>query len=301
MLGSHVAQAGSMVDPERLRFDFSHFSSMTTEELKRVEKEVNDKIFEGLTVTVREMPVDDARKLGAMALFGEKYGNVVRVVTVGDYSMELCGGTHLTNSSQAGFVKILGESGVAAGVRRLEALTGEAAISYLNEKEEQLNEVAAALKTNPQDSLRKVEALNAELKEAGREIEKLRNKLVSGSADDVLAGAVDIKGIKAVAARFDEMDMEALRNTGDMLRGRLGSGIVILASGAGDKVNFVVMASKDAVDRGAHAGNIIKEAARIAGGGGGGRTDMAQAGGKDASKIGEALAAAVKVAEGQIK
>ncbi len=301
VLGSHVTQAGSLVGPDRLRFDFSHFSAMTAEELRKVEKEVNDRILESLPVTVKEMPVDEAKKLGAMALFGEKYGNTVRVVTVGDYSMELCGGTHLGNSSQAGFVKILGESGVAAGVRRIEALTGEGAISYLNDKEERLNEVAAALKTNPQDSLRKVEALNSDLREAGKEIERLRNKLVSSSADDVLAGAVDIKGIKTVAARFDQMDMEALRNTGDMLRGKLGSGIVILASGEGDKVSFVVMASKDAVDRGAHAGNIIKEAARIAGGGGGGRPDMAQAGGRDASKIDEALAAAIKVVEGQIK
>jgi alanyl-tRNA synthetase len=301
VLGSHVTQAGSLVGPERLRFDFNHFSPMSREELKKVEKEVNAKILENLCVDVREMQLDEARKLGAMALFGEKYGNVVRVVKVGDYSIELCGGTHLEYTSQAGLVKVLGESGVAAGVRRIEALTGEAAIEYYNEKEEQLNEVASALKSNPQDSLRKVEALNAGLKNAAKEIEQLRNKLVHGSVEDVLTTAVEIKGIKVVTARFDQLDMEALRNTGDMLRGKLGNGVVILASGYGEKVSFVVMASKDAVERGVHSGNIIKETAKVAGGGGGGRPDMAQAGGKDVSKIDEALKCAMKIAEEQIR
>lgn len=301
VLGSHVTQAGSLVGPERLRFDFSHFSAMTREELKNVEKEVNAKILESIPVTVREMPVEEARKEGAMALFSEKYGDIVRVVRIGDYSVELCGGTHLVSTSQAGLIKILGESGVAAGVRRIEALTGEGAIGYFNEKEEILNEVAAALKSNPQDSLRKIELMNAELKNAGREIEKLRNKLVCSSVEDILSGAVDARGIKVVAARFDQLDMEALRNTGDMLKNKLGSGVVILASGLGDKVNLVVMASKDAVERGAHAGNIIREAAKAAGGGGGGRPDMAQAGGKDVTKIDEALKLAVNVAGEQIK
>ena len=301
VLGRHVTQAGSLVGPDRLRFDFNHFSAMTREELKNVEREVNAKILESIPVTVREMPVDEARKEGAMALFGEKYGNIVRVVRIGDYSTELCGGTHLVSTSQAGLVKILGESGVAAGVRRLEALTGEGAMEYLNEREEILNDIAAALKSNPQDSAKKIETLNAELKNAGKEIEKLRSKLVSGSVDEILSGAVDIKGIKVAAARFDQLDMEALRNTGDMLKNKLGSGVVILASGLGEKVSFVVMASKDAVERGTHAGNIIREAAKVAGGGGGGRPDMAQAGGKDVSKIDEALKLAVKVAGEQIK
>lgn len=301
VLGSHVTQAGSLVGPERLRFDFNHFSAMTREELKSVEKLVNEKILENLSVDVREMPVDDARKLGAMALFGEKYGDVVRVVRAGDYSMEFCGGTHLTSTAQAGLVKILGESGVAAGVRRIEALTGEGAIEYFNEKEELLNDISLALKANPQDSLRKVESLNAELKSSEKEIERLRNKLVSGSMDDIMSKAVDFKGVRVVAARFDQLDMEALRNTGDMLKNKLGSGVVILASGFGEKVSFVAMASKDAVDRGAHCGNIIRETARAAGGGGGGRPDMAQAGGKDAAKIDEALQLAVKTAGEQIK
>ncbi|NJD03263.1 MAG: alanine--tRNA ligase, partial [Ruminiclostridium sp.] len=300
-LGNHVTQAGSLGGPDRLRFDFNHFSAMTREELKSVEREVNAKILESIPVTIREMPVDEARKEGAMALFGEKYGNIVRVVRIGDYSIELCGGTHLASTSQAGLVKLLGESGVAAGVRRLEALTGEGAIQYFNEREDILNTVAAVLKSNPQDSVRKIEILNADLKNAGREIEKLRSKLVSGSVDEVLSSAVDVKGIKVVAARFDQLDMEALRNTGDMLKNKLGSGVVILASGLGEKVSFVVMASTDAVQRGAHAGNIVREAAKVAGGGGGGRPDMAQAGGKDVSKIDEALKLAVKVAGEQIK
>lgn len=301
VLGEHVTQAGSAVDPYRLRFDFHHFSPMTKEEIKRVEDEVNEKILEDLTVTVREMPVDEAKKLGAMALFGEKYGNVVRVVTAGDYSMELCGGTHLQSTSQAGLVKILSESGVAAGVRRIEALTGRNALKYYNEKEEQLNDIAAALKSTPQDSLRRVETMSAELKAALKEIEQLKDKLVSGSFDEVLSKAVDVNGIKAVAARFDQLDPEALRNTCETLRSKLGSGMVVLASASGDRVNFVAMATKDAVERGAHCGNVVREAAKVAGGGGGGRPDMAQAGGKDAEKMDAALAAALEVIKTQIK
>lgn len=300
-LGSYVEQAGSLVGPDRLRFDFNHFSAMTAQQIKEVEKEVNSKILEAMQVDVREMPVDEAKKLGAMALFGEKYGNIVRVVRAGDYSIELCGGTHLSNTAQAGLIKIVSESGVAAGVRRIEALTGEGAVSYYNEKEELLNEVAAALKTAPNDSLRRVETLSAELKNAEKEIEKLRNKLVSGSLEDVLAKAVEVNGIRIVAARFDQLDMDALRNTGDTLKNKLGNGVAILASGFGDKVNLIVMATKDAVAGGIHAGNIIREAAKVAGGGGGGRPDMAQAGGKDVSKIDEALKQAVAVAEGQIR
>jgi len=301
VLGDHVNQSGSLVEPDRLRFDFTHFSPVTPEELKRIEREVNEKILDSMTVDAREMRIDEARKMGATALFGEKYGNVVRVVKIGDYSMELCGGTHLASTSQAGLVKILGESGVAAGIRRIEALTGESAIEYYNEKENTLNEVAAALKASPQDSVRKVESLSQELKAAQREIEQLRNKLVSGSIEDVIAKAVEVNGFKVITARFDQLDMEGLRNTGDMLKNKLGSGIIVLASGYGDKVSFVVTASKDAVERGGHSGNIIREVAKLAGGGGGGRPDMAQAGGKDVSKIDEALKEAVKIIESQLK
>lgn len=301
VLGDHVTQAGSLVEPDRLRFDFHHFSSMTKDELKRVEDEVNAKILENLAVDIREMPVDEARKLGAMALFGEKYGDIVRVVRAGDYSIELCGGTHLGSTAQAGLIKILGESGIAAGIRRIEALTGKGAIEYYSEKEEQLEGIASALKSTPQDSLRKVEAITAELKAAQKEIEQLKEKLVSSSFDEVLGKAADINGVKVVTARFDQLDMEALRNACESLRSKLGTGVVVLASAFGGKVSFVAMASKDAVERGAHCGNIVREAAKTAGGGGGGRPDMAQAGGKDAGKIDEALRSAVEAVKTQIK
>ena len=301
VLGDHVTQAGSYVDSERLRFDFHHFSAMTKEELKLAELEVNKKILEDLTVNIREMPVDEAKKEGAMALFGEKYGSIVRVVKTGEYSTELCGGTHLKHTAQAGLIKILSESGVAAGVRRIEALTGQNAISYFNDKENQLNDVAGALKAAPQDTLRKAEAISADLKAALKEIEQLKDKLVSGSFDDVLDKAADINGIRAVAARFDQLDMDALRNTCETLRSKLGSGVVVLASAFGGKVSFVAMATKDAVEHGAHCGNIIREAAKAAGGGGGGRPDMAQAGGKDVGKIDEALKCAMEAIKTQVK
>ncbi len=301
VLGDHVHQAGSLVEPNKLRFDFSHFSAMTAEELKKVEDMTNAAILESMEVDVREMPIDEAKKLGAMALFGEKYGSTVRVVKVEDYSVEFCGGTHLRNTAQAGLVKVLGESGVAAGVRRLEALTGEAAIRYYAEKESMLNEVSQALKASPQDSLKKVEALGQELKNAEKEIEQLRNKLVSGETEDVISKAVDIKGVKVVTARFDTLDIDGLRNTGDMLKNKIESGVVVLGSNYGDKVSFIVTATKDVMAKGIHSGNIIKEVAKVAGGGGGGRPDMAQAGGKDAAKINDALKAAIPVIEAQIK
>ena len=301
VLGEHVHQAGSLVEPNKLRFDFSHFSAMTQEELKKVEDMTNAAILESMEVDVREMPIDEAKKLGAMALFGEKYGNTVRVVRVQDYSVEFCGGTHLSNTAQAGLVKVLGESGVAAGVRRLEALTGEAAIRYYADREKLLNEVSQALKASPQDSLKKVETLGQELKNAERELEQLRNKLVSGEADEVLSKAVEIKGVKVVTARFDTLDIDGLRNTGDMLKNKLESGVVVLASNYADKVSFVVTATKDVLAKGVHSGNIVKEVAKVAGGGGGGRPDMAQAGGKDASKINDALKASLAVIDTQIK
>jgi alanyl-tRNA synthetase len=301
VLGSHVNQSGSLVEPDRLRFDFSHFSSVSSEDLEAIESEVNEKILENLPVTTEEMSIDEAKKQGATALFGEKYGSIVRVVKIGDYSMELCGGTHINSTAQAGLVKILGESGVAAGIRRIEALTGQGAINYFNKKEELLNEVASALKTNPQDSVKRIEALTSEIKSAHKEIEQLRNKLVSGSIEDVISKTVEIKGVKVICARFGQLDMDALRNTSDMLKNKIGSGVFVLASDFSDKVNFVVTATKDVIEKGIHSGNIIKEVAKIAGGGGGGRPDMAQAGGKDISKIDEALQYSLKIIESQIK
>jgi len=300
VLGSHVNQAGSFVGPDRLRFDFTHFSAMSPSEIERVEDEVNQKILENLPVSANEMDINEAKKLGATALFDEKYGNVVRVISVGNYSMELCGGTHLKSTSQACLVKIVSESGVAAGTRRIEALTGEAAIGYFKEKEKQLNDTAAALKTAPQDTVRKAELLNTEIKNAEKEIERLRNKLISGNIDSLLSNALEIKGVKVIAAHLEQLDIEALRNTGDLIRNKIGSGVVVLASSHEGKVSFVAMATKDVVQKGIHSGNIVREAAKVTGGGGGGRPDMAQAGGKDVSRINEALKSAVKVIESQL-
>lgn len=301
IVGEHVNQAGSLVEADRLRFDFTHFSAVLPEELLKIEQLVNEKIMDNISVEVAEMPITEAKRLGATALFGEKYGNIVRLVKIGDFSMELCGGTHLGTTSQAGFVKIISESGVAAGVRRIEALTGEAALKYFNEKEKLLNDVANALKTTPQESIRRIDTLGVDLKNAEKEIEKLRSKLVSGSMESVLSGIQEIKGVKVLTARFDQLDIDALRNTGDMLKNKLESGVVVLATGYEDKVSFIVYATKDVIEKGIHSGNIIKEIAKIAGGGGGGRPDMAQAGGKDVSKIDEALKAAIKVIESQVR
>lgn len=289
ILGSHVSQAGSLVDSEKLRFDFSHFSGLTVEEIEKVENEVNEKIFEDIKVTVTEMPVEEAKKLGATALFGEKYSNIVRVVCIGDYSMELCGGTHLQSTSQAGLFKILSEGGVAAGVRRIEAVTGKEALKFFREREKILAEVSAVLKSGITDLSRKASSLVADLKSAEKEIEKLKNKVISSSIEDILSNVQVVNNIKIVCAEFDQLDADSLRNTADIIRSKLGTGVVVLASSYSDRVNFVAMASKDAVSSGIHCGNIVKEISKIAGGGGGGRPDMAQAGGKDVSKIDDAL------------
>ncbi|MBZ4645555.1 MAG: alanyl-tRNA synthetase [Clostridia bacterium] len=301
VLGDHVAQSGSQVAPDRLRFDFSHYSAMTKEEIDKVEREVNRVVLDSLPIEAKEMPIEEAKKMGATALFGEKYGSIVRLVKMGDYSLELCGGSHLTSTSQVGAFKIISEGGVAAGVRRIEAVTGLEALDYFANKEKALEEVAVILKSSPSDIVKKAEALVNELKTSQKEVENLRNKLVRSSADDILSKAVHVKGIKVVTARMDELDMDGLRNMGDTLRNKLGSGVVALATGNEGKVNFVVMATKDVVAKGIHAGNIIKEVAKTAGGGGGGRPDMAQAGGKDVSKIDEALNKVIGLIEQQIK
>jgi len=300
ILGEHVNQAGSLVEPERLRFDFTHFEAVTQDEIERIEKEVNEKIMESLEVITREMPVDEALKLGAAALFGEKYGSVVRVVSIDGYSLELCGGTHLKTTSQAGLFKIEGEGGIAAGIRRIEALTGEAALKYLKGREALLNAVADALKAAPQEAVKKAEYMARELKDAKKEIEKLRAGLAKSAIEEALSKSAEIEGLRFVAARFDGMDAQELRNASDELRNKMRSGIVVLASAKDGRANFIVSATKDAVERGVHSGEIVKEVARAAGGGGGGRPDMAQAGGKDASKIDDALKQAAKVVEKQL-
>ena len=301
VLGEHVNQAGSLVEPQRLRFDFSHFSAMTPEEIEAVEKSVNMSILEGLAVNAKEMSIEEARQLGATALFGEKYGDVVRVVKMGDYSIELCGGTHLDRTSEIGVFKIVSENGVAAGVRRIEAVTGVEALDYFKEKEKMLHQAASVMKTQPNDLVKKATTLIEELKEAKKEIESLKSKLASGSLEDIIAQSTEIKGIRVVTARMDTLDMDGLRKMGDQVRDKLDCGIVLLASGAEGKVSFIAMATKKAVAKGIHIGNMIRETAKIAGGGGGGRPDMAQAGGKDASKIDEALSNVSALVKNQIE
>ena len=301
VLGTHVEQAGSYVDAERLRFDFTHFSAMTPDEIKEVERLVNEKIFENLDITITQENIEDARKMGAMALFGEKYGNVVRVVNMGGYSVELCGGAHLKNTAQVGTFKIISENGVAAGVRRIEALTGTEALKHFQAQEEQLKTVCGIVKATPDNMVKRIETLVAEQKELSKELEKLKAKMAGGAVSEILNGKKEINGVNAVLAEVKEADGNALRTMGDQLKEKLGSGVIVLGSGKDGKVSLVVMATDDVVKKGVHAGNIIKAAAAVCGGGGGGRPNMAQAGGKDASKIGEALVKAEEVIKEQIK
>ena len=300
VLGDHVAQAGSLVEPSRLRFDFSHYSPVLKEELLTIEKEVNEKILAAVPVVSREMSIDEAKKLGAIALFGEKYGDVVRVISVDNYSMELCGGTHVSNSSQISLFKITNESGISAGVRRIEAITGKTAIEYFNEKEEIIEKTSAVLKSNPKNLLKRAEDLVTQLKDLEDEIETLRKELAGGMTKDVLSDVSEIEGIKYVTARFDNFDTEGLRNAGDRLKNKIESGVVILASSYKGKAIFIVMATEDAVKKGVHAGKIIKEVAKIAGGGGGGRPDLAQAGAVGVEKINEALTAVPEILKKQV-
>ncbi|MBS7526720.1 alanine--tRNA ligase [Fusibacter paucivorans] len=288
-LGEHVEQAGSYVTPERLRFDFSHFEAIPHEVLLKIEKTVNAKIFEALPIITAEMGIDEARQKGAMALFGEKYGKTVRVVTMGDYSIELCGGTHLKDTSEAGMFKIVSEAGVAAGVRRIEAITGENVYKYLTEIDEKMQQVADILKANASDVIVKAEAIVSEMKQVQRENEHLKQKLVTSDIDGLIANAKVLKGVEILTAKFEGMDTQVLRNLGDQLLGKLSCGFVVFANVESEKVTFVAMASDDAVKAGAHAGNIIREVAKIAGGGGGGKPNMAQAGGKNPAKVDEAL------------
>ena len=301
VLGTHVEQAGSYVDAERLRFDFTHFSAMTPDEIKEVERLVNEKIFENLDITITQENIEDARKMGSMALIGEKYGNVVRVVNMGGYSVELCGGAHLKNTAQVGTFKIISENGVAAGVRRIEALTGTEALKHFQAQEEQLKTVCGIVKATPDNMVKRIETLVAEQKELSKELEKLKAKMAGGAVSEILNGKKEINGVNAVLAEVKEADGNALRTMGDQLKEKLGSGVIVLGSGKDGKVSLVVMATDDVVKKGVHAGNIIKAAAAVCGGGGGGRPNMAQAGGKDASKIGEALVKAEEVIKEQIK
>ena len=301
VLGDHVHQAGSYQDASITHFDFTHFSAVTPEELIRVQKIVNDKIFESMNVTVKEMPIEEAKKLGAMALFGEKYGEVVRVVQMGTFSSELCGGTHVSNTRNISAFKIISESGVAAGVRRIEALTGKALFEYYNTMESELQEAAKLLKAVPLEVSAKVVSLQDEVKQLQKENDKLKAKLAKEAAGDLLSEAKEVDGIHILTKQLTDVDMNGMRDLGDEAKQKLGEAFIVFASQVGEKVNLIAMATDGAMKKGAHAGNLIKEVASIVGGGGGGRPNMAQAGGKLPEKIPEALACAKIVMEQQIK
>lgn len=300
VLGSHVEQHGSDVNADRLRFDFSHFAAMTPEEIAKTEEIVNDKIAASLPVLTEVMSLEEAKKTGAMALFGEKYGESVRVVKMGDFSVELCGGTHVGNTSSISAFKIISESGVAAGVRRIEALTSKAVFEYYDRLEETIHAAAKTVKTNPAGLVEKLEHLMAELKALQGENESLKSKAAQDALGDVMNQVTEVKGVKLLAASVAGVDMNGLRDLGDQWKEKLGEGVVVLASEKDGKVNLIAMVTDAAMKQGAHAGNLIKAIAGKVGGGGGGRPNMAQAGGKNPSGIPDAIAEVKTVLEGQI-
>ena len=300
VLGTHVEQAGSLVDGERLRFDFTHFAAMTREEIEKTEAIVNEQIANALPVKTQIMSLDEAKKTGAMALFGEKYGEKVRVVSMGDFSTELCGGTHVANTGVISVFKIVSESGVAAGVRRIEALTGSGVLSYYKQLEETLENAAKAVKATPATLVEKCTHLMADIKSLQSENESLKAKAAKEALGDVMNQVKEIKGVKLLASGVDNVDMNGLRDLGDSLKEKIGEGVVVLFSAQGGRVNMVAMATDGAVAKGAHAGNLIKGIAALVGGGGGGRPNMAQAGGKNPEGIPAAIVEAEKVLESQI-
>lgn len=290
VLGNHVAQAGSYVSDTRVRFDFSHFAALTDKEIKEVEALVNGYIMNCDNVETFVKTIDEAKKMGATALFGEKYGDTVRIVKMGDCSMEFCGGTHVGNTGNIGLFKIVSETGVAAGVRRIEGVTGYNVIELIEKNENTIKTVAETLKANPAEINQKAVILNEEVKNIKRELESLKSKLANSKLDDVINDSEEINGIKVITARLDDgLDMNSLRTVGDNIKQKFDSAVIVLASAAGEKVNLISMATKQAIEKGANAGNIIREVAKMTGGGGGGKPDSAQAGGKDASKIAVAL------------
>lgn len=300
VLGEHVHQAGSVVEPDRLRFDFTHFTAVTAQELVEIEKLVNAKILEAIPVTRQEMTLDQAKEAGATALFGEKYGDRVYVVKVGGYSMELCGGTHMLNTSQIGLFKIISEGAVGAGLRRIEAVTGQGVMNYLMEKELQLEEITTLLKTPANELGHRIQGLLEELKSKEKRLEQLEAQTAKSQVEDLARKTVLVKGVPVLVSRVQARDMDTLRNMSDMFREKLNSGIVVLGATMNDKVSFIVAVTKDLAGKKAHAGNIIREVAQIAGGSGGGRPDLAQAGGRDIAKLDEALQQAVQIIEKQM-
>jgi len=301
VLGSHVNQAGSYVGPDRLRFDFSHFSQVTEAELKEVEAIVNEEILAAKDVVIEELPIEEAKKRGATALFGEKYGDVVRVVTVPGFSMEFCGGSHVSNTAQIGMFKITTEASTGAGVRRIEAVTGHGAVEHVNATEAMVKGLAVELKCRVNDVPARLEALQAELKATQKKAEELAAQIAKAQVSNVADQVRDLKGVPTLVQKVEADSIDALRNLGDQMRDKVG-GVVVLASVMeGGKISILTMATKDAIAKGAHAGNIVKAVAKVCGGGGGGRPDMAQAGGKDVSKLDEALESAWATIEGMIK
>ncbi|MBR2906519.1 MAG: alanine--tRNA ligase [Clostridia bacterium] len=302
VLGNHVEQAGSYVDMNRCRFDFTHFAALSAEELSQVESIVNESILAGLTITMQEMPIEEAKKLGAMMLFGEKYGDVVRVVRMGDCSTEFCGGTHMDNTARIGLFKILSESSVAAGVRRIEAVTGLGVLTLIRHHEETIASAAKELKAaNPEDLVKRATAVNAEIHDAKKEIEALNAKVASANFDSLKNSAVDVGGVKLLASHIPGMPVQIARSLCDKVKAESSDTACILAVSDGGKLNFVAVCGKDAVSRGAHAGKLVAEVAKVTGGKGGGRPDSAMAGGVDLSKIDEALAVAKDVLLSMLK
>ncbi len=301
-LGTHVEQAGQLVNEKSVRFDFTHFSALTAEEIEKVENLVNTAILDGITVENREMPIDEARALGAMALFGEKYGDIVRVVKAGEFSTELCGGTHVNNTAKIGLFRIISESGIAAGTRRIEAYTGFNVVNLINHYKSLLTDTAVALKIgNIEDVANKVSATVKQMKEDSKKIEALEAKLASGKLSDIMSGADDVNGVKVVTAKFDGTAPDELRKMIDTVKAENENAVAVLASVNGEKLTFCAGVGKLALSRGAHAGNIVKAVAQIAGGNGGGKPDSAMAGGKEITKADEALAAVISIVEGMIK
>jgi alanyl-tRNA synthetase len=303
VLGNHVNQAGSLVEPERLRFDFTHYSALSQDELKKIEDTVNRAVMANLKVEATETSLAEARSMGAAALFGEKYGERVRVVKMGDFSLELCGGTHLRSTSEVGLFKLTGESSVGAGLRRVEAVTGEGALGYIEAREEQLAGVARLVKAAPHEILHRVESLLKTIKDLEAESEALQARLARYQVNDLLDSVKTVRGVKVLAGRTVVPDMDSLRGMVDLLRDKIGSGVIVLGSGntTGEKVNLVAAVTRDLLKRGLHAGKLVKEVAAVIGGGGGGRPDLAQAGGKDLSRLDEALERAFRVVESQLK
>ncbi|MFD2657292.1 alanine--tRNA ligase [Gracilibacillus thailandensis] len=297
VLGEHVNQAGSLVASERLRFDFSHFGAVTEQEITEIEQRVNEKIWASIPVSISNKGIQEAKEMGAMALFGEKYGDIVRVVQIGDYSIELCGGCHVQNSAEIGLFKIVSEAGIGAGTRRIEAVTAKSAYQYVNGKHQLLQTAANQLKTKEDQVPERIEHLFNDMKEQNRQIESLRAKLSQLEASSILDDVQEVNGVNVLAKKVDVSDMNQLRQMVDEMKQKLESGIILLAAVNNDKVQLASGVTKDLVAKGYHAGNLIKETAKICGGGGGGRPDMAQAGGKDATKLSEALAYVEKYAQ----